>query len=349
MANRRRITKEYERYQRRSDPNCIESIEVNEDRITDPWKVTVVGFEGTPYAHGRYSLTMTWPSDYPLKPPLIVFDPMTIPYACNVQQNEVNDKLTIYKYGQISHNLLEDKWSPALTGVKVILMTCETIFTQGGFEEDLPLNPEMGKLFATNIHQFLFNASQRNFMIGKGDPSVHKPCSFVIPQTPLLKRGTHELRMSTIDNVIRNEWGCSDLISACILSFIGSFHAHTGLSKFDEHYLQTKWKYICESKGDYRERNESELKEKLAIFEKRTGGFQLFIKNMFGKTLTLNKVHSEDTVHDLKLMIQGIGGLLPINQRLIFAGKSLHDNRKISRYGISNNCSLHLVLRLRGG
>ena len=77
----------------------------------------------------------------------------------------------------------------------------------------------------------------------------------------------------------------------------------------------------------------------------RIGG-QIYVKTLTSRTLTLYL--EEDTlIENLKARIQDSTGVPPNDQRLIYAGKQLEDNKTLKYYNVWNETTIHMVLRLR--
>jgi hypothetical protein len=60
-------------------------------------------------------------------------------------------------------------------------------------------------------------------------------------------------------------------------------------------------------------------------------------------------VKTNERINEIKARIHDKEGIPPAEQRLIFAGKQMEDDLKLSDYSIQNESTLHLMLRLRGG
>lgn len=70
--------------------------------------------------------------------------------------------------------------------------------------------------------------------------------------------------------------------------------------------------------------------------------YQIFVKTMSGKTLTID-VESEDTIRHVKVDIESKEGISPDLQRLTYAGTELEDSKTLADYSVSKEATLFLT------
>ncbi|GAA6059124.1 hypothetical protein JCM10212_003871 [Sporobolomyces blumeae] len=75
---------------------------------------------------------------------------------------------------------------------------------------------------------------------------------------------------------------------------------------------------------------------------------QIKIKTLTGKEIELD-IEPTWTVDKIKVALEEKEGIPPVQQRLIFYGKAMPDEKTAAELKVEGGSTLHLVLSLRGG
>ena len=135
----RRILKEIQDLKQDAPGNC--SAGPREDNIY-LWDGMIIGPTDSPYSGGIFKLEIHFPTEYPFKPPKVVFT--TRIYHPNISST-----------GAICLDILKSQWSPALTVSKVLLSICSMLNDPNPND---PLMPDIADEYKNNRESFDKNA-----------------------------------------------------------------------------------------------------------------------------------------------------------------------------------------------
>jgi ubiquitin-conjugating enzyme E2 D/E len=111
------------------------TISIPDETNISLWSITIIGPTSTPYANGIFTLSFTFPTAYPFKPPIILFT--TKIYHPNIHSTT----------GEICSNILYDDWGPTLN-VRYCLETIYNLLVSPNI--DSPLEEEIAKMLREN-------------------------------------------------------------------------------------------------------------------------------------------------------------------------------------------------------
>jgi ubiquitin-conjugating enzyme E2 D/E len=127
--SQRRLQKEYLDIQQDPPSNCTAGPVSTDDFFT--WEAMIFGPSDSPFVGGLFKLSISFPSDYPFKPPIVTFK--TKIYHPNINAA-----------GGICLDILKNQWSPALT-ISKVLLSILSLLTDANPND--PLVPEIANQY----------------------------------------------------------------------------------------------------------------------------------------------------------------------------------------------------------
>jgi ubiquitin-conjugating enzyme E2 D/E len=137
----RRIQKELTDLQKDAPDNCSAGPQGDNMYV---WEGVILGPTDTPYVGGLFKLEIHFPTDYPFKPPKVLFK--TKIYHPNISPS-----------GNICLDILKNQWSPALTIGKVLL-SISSLLSDANPKD--PLVPEIANIYIENRALYDKNARE---------------------------------------------------------------------------------------------------------------------------------------------------------------------------------------------
>jgi ubiquitin-conjugating enzyme E2 D/E len=143
MALFRTLTKQLKEMEKDPPPLCeVRPVDPSNDMFN--WIGIIHGPAGSPFQGGIFHLTIHFPTDFPFKPPRIRF--ITRVYHPNISSQ-----------GDICLDILNEKWSPALT-IRTVLLSLCSLLTDPNPEHGL--DNEILSVYRTNKSKYEENARE---------------------------------------------------------------------------------------------------------------------------------------------------------------------------------------------
>jgi ubiquitin-conjugating enzyme E2 D/E len=137
MAFTKRLAVHYAELMKDPPPLCYAAPEDPSNSMVH-WCGYIDGPEDTPYAGGRFRITLDFSDDFPFKPPTVRF--VTPVYHPNIAVN-----------GKICLDILHSQWSPALTIRGLLISLCSLL---SDINPEHGLNKDALKLYRTSKEKF---------------------------------------------------------------------------------------------------------------------------------------------------------------------------------------------------
>ena len=125
----RRLQREYADIQADPPANCTAGPVSPDDLFK--WEAMIFGPDASPFQGGVFNLSISFPSEYPFKPPIITFK--TKIYHPNINAA-----------GGICLDILKGQWSPALS-ISKVLLSILSLLTDANPND--PLVPEIADIY----------------------------------------------------------------------------------------------------------------------------------------------------------------------------------------------------------
>jgi len=149
MASKR-ILRELQDLRKDPPANCSAG-PINPEAVYN-WEAVIFGPADSPYSGGVFNMTVEFPSDYPFKPPRLMFT--TKIYHPNINSS-----------GFICLDILKQNWSPALTISKVLLSVLSLLCDPNPND---PLMPDIAKQYLNDRAEYDATAREWTEMYASG-------------------------------------------------------------------------------------------------------------------------------------------------------------------------------------